>query len=131
MAAASGHHEDVVRILLQHMGGRGLDAADKNGRTALHLAARGGVEPGVVRALLRAGADASVTDCAGKTPRARAEECDRARCVYVLEVSTRALRQVQIDRPMSLIYIPGDTTRASPDMCLRIPGILHIHQLCI
>jgi ankyrin repeat protein len=61
-------HLDVVRMLVQHTGGEGLDIRDEiNGWTALHGAADWGHEE-VVRFLLFAGADPTITDNKGRTP---------------------------------------------------------------
>jgi ankyrin repeat protein len=60
-------HLGVVRLLLQHMGGKGLDERDCIGRTALCWAsARGCTE--LTRALLLGGADHTITDNNGDTP---------------------------------------------------------------
>jgi cytohesin len=67
MMACYGGHLGVVQVFIQHMGGRGLDVADVEGRTAMHWAAREGREE-VVRALLLAGADPSITDMYGNPP---------------------------------------------------------------
>jgi ankyrin repeat protein len=87
----------VVKVLVQHivMGHQGLDEKElRNGWTALHWAARDGrVE--VVRCLLLAGADPTITDDEGRTPRALAKGNDqierrrrtRAQCVAVFQVS--------------------------------------------
>jgi ankyrin repeat protein len=72
MACAKGGL-GVVGLLLQHIGPEALQERDENGRVALHWAckkARGEV----VRALLIGGADPTVTDNEGRTPRAIAEE---------------------------------------------------------
>ena len=55
---------------------RGVDAnaADRDGRTALHFAAHRGVRPDIVRSLLEAGADPHRRDVAGRTPRDYAEK---------------------------------------------------------
>jgi cytohesin len=59
----------VVRLLLQHMGEDALQQTDGRGWTALHYAAEWGCEE-VVRFLLFAGADPTITDNQGRTPRA-------------------------------------------------------------
>jgi ankyrin repeat protein len=93
-------HVGVVPLLVQHMGGQGLDQPDNEGRTALHWAARLGNEE-VVRCLLLAGCDPAIRDKKGRTPRAeaewrandwrergeRSEGC--AKCVTVLKVRGR------------------------------------------
>jgi ankyrin repeat protein len=88
-------HLGVVKVLVQHMGGHELAARDQYGKTALHYAGYNGHEE-VVRFLLLAGADPTITDNDGRTPRIFAEEDHghrngqvrqrRARCVAVLQV---------------------------------------------
>jgi ankyrin repeat protein len=94
MWACSNGHLGVVKRLVQHMGGHGLDGTRVGGWTALYVAARWGREE-VVRFLLLAGADPTITDDRGRTPRAIAEDDDddneylpegRARCVPVFQV---------------------------------------------
>jgi serine/threonine-protein phosphatase 6 regulatory ankyrin repeat subunit B len=95
MGACDNVHLGVVELLLQHMRGQGLDERNDNGWTALHYAACWGHEE-VVRFLLLAGADPTITDNWGRTPRAiqiAEENRDmetirerRARCVAVFEV---------------------------------------------
>lgn len=104
-ASAYGHL-GVVKLLVQHMGGRGLDETDddeddevvyedQEGNTALHCAAFWGHDQ-VVRLLLLAGADPTIMDNEGKTPRTSVEEQMRgalvlddsqAKCVALFEVS--------------------------------------------
>jgi ankyrin repeat protein len=84
----------MVKMLYQHRQGRGLDQRSTLGWTVLHCAAHYGHEE-IVRFLLLAGADPTITDNEGMTPRAHAEEniydervregC--ARCVAVFQVS--------------------------------------------
>lgn len=72
MCASSWGHVGVVRRLLTHMGGEGLNQRAADDKTALHhAAARGKGE--VVRLLLLCGADPSLMDNEGRTPRALAE----------------------------------------------------------
>jgi ankyrin repeat protein len=61
-------HVTVVRRFLQHLGGLALEDRDERGRTALHLASYGGGRE-VVRCLLLAGADPTIRDNEGRTPR--------------------------------------------------------------
>jgi ankyrin repeat protein len=86
----------VVRLLLQHMGPEALQERDEHGMTSLHWACMKG-HGEVVRALLISGADPTVTDHEGRTPRAIAEEEEeeeeedeekgnRAGCVAAFEV---------------------------------------------
>jgi ankyrin repeat protein len=63
----------VVRLLLQHIGPEGLRERDVNGKVALHWACVEG-HGEVVRVLLLSGADPTVTDSEGSTPRDIAEE---------------------------------------------------------
>lgn len=93
-------HVGVVPLLVQHMGGQGLDQPANEGRTALHWAARLGNEE-MVRCLLLAGCDPTIRDKKGRTPRGeaewrandwreggeRSEGC--AKCVTVLKVRGR------------------------------------------
>jgi ankyrin repeat protein len=93
MRACFNDHLGVVNMLYQHMQGQGLDDRSDSGWTALHYAARCGSEE-VVRFLLLAGADPTITNNEGRTPRALAEQTDdieilregRARCVAVFQV---------------------------------------------
>jgi ankyrin repeat protein len=87
----------VVKMLVQHLGDQGLDERDNlSGWTALHRAADAGYNQ-LVRFLLLAGADPTITDNEGRTPRALAEEdhymsmirARRARCVAVFRVRSR------------------------------------------
>jgi hypothetical protein len=99
MLACGYGHLDVVRMLVQHTGGEGIDARDGiHDWTALHHAACGSHEQ-IVRFLLFAGADPTLTDNEGRTPQEVAtpeldEDMDDeewrarcARCVAVFEVS--------------------------------------------
>jgi ankyrin repeat protein len=93
MWACVNGHLGVVKMLVQHMGGQGLDNGDDTRWRELHFAAYWGHEE-VVRFLLLAGADPTITDSRGSTPRALAEQNDyhqwireaRARCVAVFQV---------------------------------------------
>jgi ankyrin repeat protein len=94
MRACVNGHLGVVKMLVEHMGGQGLKDRSILGFTALHYAAYWGHEE-VVRFLLLAGADPTMTDYWGRTPRAHAEENQHdieitgeglARCVAVFEV---------------------------------------------
>jgi ankyrin repeat protein len=64
----------VAQMLLRHMGGQGLEERDAYERTGLHLACGEYSNSTMVRFLLLAGADPSVRDDQGETPRAVAEE---------------------------------------------------------
>jgi ankyrin repeat protein len=102
ISASRCGHIGVVRLLLQHMGARGLQDRDDAGWTALLNAAYWGQDE-VLRFLLLAGADHTITDNEGQTTRALAEmeldeeELDeedhydmlkegKVRCVAVLQV---------------------------------------------
>jgi serine/threonine-protein phosphatase 6 regulatory ankyrin repeat subunit B len=96
MGACRNGHLGVVKMLVQHMGGRGLNDRNDRGWTALHFAAEFGHDE-VVRFLLLAGADPTITEWRGMTPRAFAEQNDDsemfgeecARCVAVFQVRPR------------------------------------------
>jgi ankyrin repeat protein len=93
MWACSEGHLGVVKMLVQYMEGQGLDERSNGGWTALHNAANRGHEE-VVRFLLLAGADPTITDDEGRTPLAMAEannyddrvRARSARCVAVFQV---------------------------------------------
>lgn len=87
MVAASLGHMGVMHRLLQVLRGQGLKERSENGRTALHLACWEGAEE-IVRALLLAGADTSVTDNKGMTPRRLAKARGHSKLVAVFEVSS-------------------------------------------
>jgi ankyrin repeat protein len=99
MWACDNGHLGVVRILVQHTGGEGLDTRDDQyGWTTLHGAAFWSYEE-VVRFLLVSGADPTITDIEGMTALEVATQEDeyvggdedwrarRARCVAVFKVS--------------------------------------------
>jgi ankyrin repeat protein len=73
MSACRGGRIGVVRLLFQQLGPHALIERDDTRATALHYAAYQGREE-MVRFLLFAGADPTITDTAGRTPRALAEE---------------------------------------------------------
>lgn len=86
MDACHFGHVGVVRLLVRHMGGQGLENRDEDGRTALHWAAFGSpVE--VLRLLLLSGADPTVMDHEGMTPHAEAVKSKDQACIAVFEVS--------------------------------------------
>jgi hypothetical protein len=73
-------------MLVQHIGTQGLQETDNQGRTILHRAVEKGHHE-AVKILLLAGADPTITDNEGRTPRALAEgEVERAGCVAAFEV---------------------------------------------
>jgi ankyrin repeat protein len=79
-------HLDALEILLQEVGEEGLRERDVRGHTALHRAALMDQEE-AVQALLLAGADPTIKDNEGRTPRALAEEKGHGECTDVFEVS--------------------------------------------
>jgi ankyrin repeat protein len=87
MLACEKGHVGVVRMLAQHMGEEGLKETDANGRTILHWAVEKGYHE-AVKLLLLAGADPTITDNEGRTPRALAEgeEGRAAQCVVAFKV---------------------------------------------
>jgi ankyrin repeat protein len=86
MLACEKGHLGVVRMLAQHMGEEGLKETYANGRTVLHWAVEKGYHE-TVKLLLLAGADPTIADNGGRTPRALAEgEVERAECVAAFEV---------------------------------------------
>lgn len=95
MVAATGAHLDVMPLLLQHTGTGGLHAQDGRGETALHHALAYRIpshyRDDAVRFLLLQGADPTIRDNEGRTPREVAETAERARaleeCVAAFEVS--------------------------------------------
>jgi ankyrin repeat protein len=99
-ACASGE-VGVVQLLLKHAGGEGLSERNSEGQTALHVAASGWETTSneVVKVLLLAGADPSITDNEGRTPRQAAEQQERHRaCVEAFEVSNRMQLSIDTDR---------------------------------
>jgi ankyrin repeat protein len=89
--AASGGHLDCIRLLLEHMRGRGVNIPHTNlyGHTALHQAiSRGHVD--IARVLLLAGADHTITGSDGMASRRLAYCCSQRQCVPLLEVCTQA-----------------------------------------
>jgi ankyrin repeat protein len=85
MWACEKGHVGVVRMLA-HMGEEGLKERCTNGSTILHWAIEKGYHD-AAKILLLAGADPTIMDDEGRTPRALAEgEVERAECIAVLEV---------------------------------------------
>jgi ankyrin repeat protein len=84
--ASSYGHLGVVRQLLKHMRGRGLNLRDSNGSTALHHACEGGYV-NILRAVLLAGADHTLRNREKKTPRQQAEVYAQFDCVALIRVS--------------------------------------------
>jgi ankyrin repeat protein len=77
----------VVRLLLQAMGRRGLDARSESGYTALWYACFGG-HVIILRALLLAGADRTIANNAGTTPQRIAQIAGSPESVDVIQVNT-------------------------------------------
>jgi ankyrin repeat protein len=78
-------HLGVTRLLLRHMRGEGLDDKAEAGKTALWWACDGG-RAEVCRALLLAGADDTIEDDDGETPRQIAQQEQDNPCTAVFEV---------------------------------------------
>jgi ankyrin repeat protein len=101
MLACQGGHLRVVRVLLHHMGAQALHQRDDHGKTALHWAVEKGHHE-AVKLLLLAGADPTITDNEGRTPRALAEgEVERAGCVAAFEV-----RESRVLYPHNDCFLP-------------------------
>jgi ankyrin repeat protein len=95
MAACFHSHVSAVQKLLQHMGGRGLGERQVQGATALFLACqtyRPGRSEEVVRLLFFAGADHTMKDNIGRTPRALAEMWEGGKGKALFEVRNRCMR---------------------------------------
>ena len=99
---------DVVEVLLQ--AGAAVDARDMSGQTPLHLAVRTGCaeQGGVVRALLRAGADPSLRDDPPKGSGAAATASVTSSAVGVtpLEAAKEALSEQGEARRSGLAELP-------------------------
>jgi ankyrin repeat protein len=118
MNAALGGSLTGVQLLVRHVGEQGLQERDQEGRTVLHCAIGGsarafgaisfyydGTFSTMVQALLEAGADPSITDREGRTPRALAMEIGLQRCGGLCEVRIHAV----VDEAMgSLLIITCD-----------------------
>jgi ankyrin repeat protein len=101
MKACSRNNVGVVQLLLKHTGGQRLSERNSEGKTALHLATGDwrSTSNEVVKVLLLAGADPSITDNDGRTPRQAAEQQERHRaCVEAFEVSNRMQLSIDTDR---------------------------------
>jgi ankyrin repeat protein len=81
-----GGHVGVVKQLLHHMQGRGLNERSNSGSTAVWWTCRYGRVEGL-RLLLLAGADHTIGNTSGQTPRQIAEGKGHTECVALLEVS--------------------------------------------
>jgi ankyrin repeat protein len=84
-AACFSGHLGVTRLLLRHMMGEGLDDRGGDGKTALWWASCN-MHAEVCRALLLAGADHTIADGSGRTPRQRAQQQRDNPCTAMLEV---------------------------------------------
>jgi hypothetical protein len=88
----------VVRRLVQHMGGQGLNQQDAEGMTALHfICTHRSDNAEVARTLLRAGADPTITDKWGRTPRQAALDASGGRH----QLAVFDVRNIQ--RPLDMI----------------------------
>jgi ankyrin repeat protein len=84
-AASFWNHVGVTRLLLRHIRGKGLDDRGRGGETALWWAChRRHAE--ICRALLLAGADHTIADDSGRTPRQAAQLREDNPCTAVFEV---------------------------------------------
>jgi ankyrin repeat protein len=86
MGISRGNDMRSMQTLLEHMGGQGLDERNDAGRTALHFAVHHG-RPANVRALLLAGADPTIMDNQGRSPRATDAMRCGADCAVAFNVS--------------------------------------------
>jgi ankyrin repeat protein len=84
--AAGEASTKMLRGLLEHMAGQGLNARSSDGKTALHCAVLYD-EPDNLRALLVAGADPTIVDNDGRTSRQCAGDCTRRKSLAVFKVS--------------------------------------------
>jgi serine/threonine-protein phosphatase 6 regulatory ankyrin repeat subunit B len=122
MAAAAGGHVGMVTMLLPHMGGQCLQETDNEGRTALLHASDKGRE-GMLRALLFAGADPTITDHKGRTPRAVAHEKGHQGCVKIFKVST-------LDARLAMHSLRADIY-AYPSIYLWLGMVLSLRWPCM
>jgi ankyrin repeat protein len=90
MEASSEGHVGVARLLLEHMGGQGLNTTDNEGMTALHHAAFGRLQE-LVNFLLAKGADPNTIDLDGRT--ALAFACYRCHWPVVVLLAKHMGRQ--------------------------------------
>jgi cytohesin len=95
MCGARNPSVKVMWRLLGHMGGQGLDERDDDGKTALHWAVCRN-QPENVRALLVAGADPTIVDNDGKTPRQWANRGHQHQCEDIFRVSTHLMQSLII-----------------------------------
>jgi ankyrin repeat protein len=92
MAACIQGHLGVTRLLLRHMRGEGLDDRAAGGKTAMWVVCclR---RAEICRALLLSGADHTIADDRGTTPRQKAQQEDDNPCMAVLEVGALSTSQ--------------------------------------
>jgi ankyrin repeat protein len=83
---STGPDMRIMKTLLKHMDGEGLDERDTMGRTAVYLAVNHG-RPANIRALLLAGADPTIADAYGRVPRAGVGLPCYDKCVAAFSVS--------------------------------------------
>jgi ankyrin repeat protein len=101
MLGAEGRSVGILRGLLQHIGGEGLDERDNAGYTAMHIAVHHD-RPANVRALLLAGADPTIMDNQGRTPYVLAdeegeeEEAQASACAAIFRVSTHTQEPLSV-----------------------------------
>lgn len=105
--AASRGHANVVQLLATHLKrindgdgatavSKALDAVDVNGATPLHAAACVGARPAIA-ALLSAGADATVRDESGRTPRRVAKDRGWDEAAAQLDAMSAAIEDGKLD----------------------------------
>jgi ankyrin repeat protein len=94
MSACSEGHVGIAQLLLELQGGQRLDERDKEGKTALHWAARGG-HAEAAALLLRNGAGASIRDEIDVTPLMVVCESGQLGVLQILlqEVGQQGLRE--------------------------------------
>jgi ankyrin repeat protein len=95
MTACYYGNRNVVRLLLKHTGGQGVNETNSEGRTVLHLAMtyQWRTTGELVRVLLLAGADPDIPDNEGRTPRELAKQArGYTGCVEAFEVSWSSKR---------------------------------------
>ncbi|AXK73741.1 hypothetical protein DWG18_14425 [Lysobacter sp. TY2-98] len=123
LAAAGAEDDDPagVQLLLKHKAR--VDARDRSGRTALHVAALAGhIE--IVIALLEAGADAALADAQGRTPIMEAVRGGH------LEIADELLRQMsdggaaqaaRVDAEgRGLLALACESDRTTPELVARL-----------
>jgi serine/threonine-protein phosphatase 6 regulatory ankyrin repeat subunit B len=109
MEASIGGHLGVVRVLVHHMGGQGLEEADAEGCTALHLAAMSNQEE-TVAFLLAQGAQANTRDLSSRTPLMEASAGGHLGVVRVLaqHMGGQGLEEADAEGYTALTYAAGE-----------------------